>query len=203
MLLVSDWKHSVNGLATGDSTLEFRCQGCGRWYVRRPPLSLWIAGAILTVVACGLGLPFLYLAWRSQSFDARLPVVPGAPVPPMNFPGGPPPRSCRGCQRPAVAVKITRSKTNGIPTGTEFEYRCTSCRREFTIESVLGHLTSTLSGLAVAGVAAAFFTIAQSAGWRYGGGVVAAAAALLMLTQTVRRLLHRLQNPVFQPLQGA
>jgi len=157
---------------------------------------LWIGGALVTFATCGLMFPFLlYARWRSKALE-RVPVVPGAPFPALRFPGGPPRRLCGTCGTQARLVKVTRNTSRGIPTGTESEFTCDTCKVEFTIESPWGHIFSTFAGLIIAAISVAFFTQADSPGWRYGGGFVAAGLTLFVFVQSAMRIRNRFKHPL-------
>lgn len=197
MVLVSNWQHTTFGASTGVATRDYRCQSCGAKFTIHPKahvIGLWIAGVIL-LPTC-IGLPVLWLAWRRGGMEERLPVFPGAPMPQMRYRAGPPLRSCRACQGTASAIGIVRSTHNGIPTGTEYTYRCEACARQFVIESPLGQILSVLGAAMLAGGAAAFFLTAKHPGWKFGGSGVCALLTLVLFGQAVSRFLARFQNPV-------
>lgn len=196
VVLVNDWKHSINGLKTSESTRDYRCQECGAWFVRRSRarvLALWIVGVLLSLTP--VGIPCLYLAWRHQTFDRRLPVVVGAPMPPMRFPGGPPERTCQKCAAIAMPVRITRHTHNGLPTGTDSQYRCGGCGLEFTITDAWGHIFAGLMIAALAGVALAFHSWGTTPGWKWGGLGGATLGAVGIAIQYGTRLVNRQRNP--------
>ncbi len=195
--LVMEWQHTTGSIETGQVTKEYRCQQCGGWQVLPPRLrliSFYIVGGILSVTTCVLGIPFFYLAWRQKNFEKRVPLVSGAPVPRLRFPGGPPRRTCGKCGGVARALNITRHTHRGIPTGTEYGYECGQCKLTFTTENVLGHVTSTLTALAILGFAAGFLVLAKSPGWKWGGGLVALAAGLFMLWNAASAVVNRFKH---------
>jgi DNA-directed RNA polymerase subunit RPC12/RpoP len=192
------WNHTTWAQSTG-LTRELRCQSCGADYkIHRPGhvTGLWIAGVIMTLGTCVGGLPVFWMAWRRSQIEKRIPVVAGAPVPQVRFPGGPPKRTCAGCASPLSAAKVTRNTHNGIPTGTEFEYLCAKCGNSFVIESAGGHVFAVASFALMGGITAAFLILATTRGWRFGGGTVAALLAAFLLIQTLKRFGSRLRNPV-------
>lgn len=204
VLMVMEWQHTTGGFATGSVTREYRCQDCGKWQIRRPKttaIAWWVVGAIFTVTTCVFGLPWLYLAWREGQFDQRVPLVPGASVPAMRFPGGPPKRTCGKCGGIAHAVNITRHTHRGIPTGTDYDYQCAQCSLKFTTENVLGHVTSSFGFLALLGASLAFFAVAKSAGWKWGGTIVAGLLAGFLGWQNIERILNRYRHPPRQGLE--
>lgn len=197
VLLVNEWQHTGSFGATGEVTRDYRCQQCGAWFVRRSStraIGLWVAGVLL-LPACGLGLPFIWVAWQNGRFEERVRLVRDAPVPALRFPGGPPKRVHAGCGGVAHATQITRHTNRGIPTGTEYTYQCATCQAEFTTESWLGHVTSTLLSLVCVGVTLAFLLGADSPGWKYGGTAVMAVVTALVswngLSSFVNRFRHR------------
>lgn len=196
VLLVMDWKHSMNGMQTHESTKEYRCQDCGAWQVRQARsrvIAMWILGVIFSI-PCFFGLPFLFLAWRQSNFDKRVPIVPGAMVPRLRFPGGPPLRTCGKCSGRAKAMKITRHSHNGMPTGTDYEYVCAGCGLQFTTENFLGHAFSFFGGVVLAGVALGFAFGAKDLLWRLGGTIVVGALATFVLGQSVTRIMNRFKH---------
>ena len=114
----------------------------------------------------------------------------------MRFSDGPPLRACGGCPAPANVEKMTRTSHNGIPTGTEYVYRCTGCRREFTIQSPWGIVFGALMGLLVVAGAAAFVAWAEAPGWRWGGSGTCALIALLLLGGTVVQTTAYRRHPI-------
>lgn len=198
LVVVMEWQHTTSGFDTGEVTREYRCQHCGKWQVRRPKssaIAYWVVGGIFTVTTCVFGLPFLYFAWREGQFDKRFPLVPGASQPMMRFPGGPPKRKCGKCGGVARAVNITRHTHRGVPTGTDFDYQCGQCNLKFTTENVLGHVVS-LFGLAMLlGASVAFFAVAKSAGWKWGGSIVCGLLAGFVGWQNIERVQNRFKHP--------
>lgn len=198
VVLVHEWKHTSNfGGATGEATLDFRCQQCGRWYIKKPKSKIWaywIIGVIFLPL-CGFGAPFIYLAWRLQNFDRRVQVVQGAPLPPLRFPSGPPQRSCGKCEGVAAATRTTRHSHNGVPTGTDYVYTCQKCGLVFEVEDALAHSVGFVSGAAALGAGAAFFFLAESAGAKWGGGIVLALISGLAFLRGGERLWNRFKHP--------
>ena len=200
VVLVMEWQHTTFGAATSESTRDYRCQSCGAWFIKRARsrvIAFWILG-VLFLPSCLMGLVFLSLAWRQHTFDQRLPLVPGAPEPRLRFPGGAPKRTCGKCGGIAKAVRITRHTHNGMPTGTDSDYVCGQCGLEFSTENFLGHAFSTFGGLALAGVTAAFFFGAQSAGWKWGGTIVSALLTVFLIGQNAGRLFNRYKHKVLE-----
>jgi hypothetical protein len=200
VVLVTDWKHTQFGRESGESTKDYRCQGCGKWFIKKPKsreIAYWILGAIFTV-PCGFGIPWLYLAWRLRTFDRRVQRVEGAPLPPIRYPGGPPKRRCAKCEGVATAVKITRHTHNGVPTGTDHEYQCEKCGLTFETEDALGHTVGFFASAVVLGISAAFFFGADSAGWKYGGSIVSLLVAGVVIWQGVERLLNRKKHAAIE-----
>lgn len=196
VILVNEWQHTGTFGSTGEVTQDFRCQRCGAWFIRRSKMraiSLWVAGVLL-LPACGIGLPFLWLAWMNGRFDERLKVMPDAPVPATQFPGGPPQRIHAACMGVATAVKITRHTNRGIPTGTEYTYRCAQCAEEFTTETWWGSVTSMWSAVICAFVAFAFFTQGDSPAWKYGGSGVMVIITALVSWSGVSSIINRFKH---------
>src|SRR4051812_48867472 len=110
----------------------------------------------------------------------------------MRFRGGPPLRTCARCQGTGTAnvIKVTRHTTNGIPTGTEYDYKCTRCGHEFEIESAGGQIMSLFGSAVIGGIALAFVETAKSPWWSYGGGCVCALASAFLFYQCVLRLTN-------------
>ena len=200
VILVHDWKHTSMGQDIGQSTKEYRCQSCGVWYTRHARhkvIAWWIVG-ILLLPGCLFGLPFLIMAMRQRTFDRRVQVVEGAPVPPLRYPAGPPKRRCARCQGLAAAVKITRNTHNGIPQGTDYEYRCANCSHTFETESALGSIIGIIGAALCLGVAALFFIFATSAGWRFGGGIVSVLIGGVLGWATGEKLYNLKKYPAIE-----
>ena len=197
MVLVFEWKHSTWGLVTGQTTREYRCQSCGAKYTIHAParlLGLWIAGFML-LPAIFPGLVILYVVRSRSRVEKSIPVSPGAPLPTLRYRDGPPLRSCGQCAKVATAIRITRRTSNGIFTGTEYEYRCDGCSRTFVIESAGGQIFALLMSALVTGAAVAFWIWGNTAGWRYGGTAVCSLIALFLAGQLALRLSNRFRNP--------
>ncbi len=195
VVLVSDWKHSVFGAATGSSTRDYRCQACGARFTIHPRgklIGLWIAGVLTLPIFIGVVL--LAIAWRRSRADGANPVVPDAPVPQIRYRDGPPLRTCASCGGTAAAAKITRRTHNGVPTGTEYVYECSQCKRGFTIESLWGHTLSLFgSGLLLGGGLFVLATV-ESPLSRFGWGAALSFFGLVLLAQLVKRLRNRIAN---------
>ena len=200
VVLVSNWRHTSFGASTGQSTRDYRCQSCGAKYTIHAKANIWgywIVGGLLTLTTCVMGLPFLFLAWRRSSMEERLPVFPGAPMPALRYRAGPPLRACGSCGTgTASAISIVRSTHNGIPTGTEYTYRCSACAKEFVLESPLGQILTLVGAAALGAGAAAMFMTAKHPGWKFGGSIVLALLTLLLFVQAASRFLARFRNPV-------
>lgn len=195
VVLVGSWQHTSGGAATNETTRDYRCQHCGKKYRIRPRLHTTL-GMIVGVMAATtiIGLPVFFIYWRRHTVHKRIPPVAGAPMPPMRYFDGPPVRTCATCSVPAETVKITRKSHNGIPTGTEYAYRCPSCRVEFTIVSAWGIVFETMMALFVVAAGAGFLAWAESPGWRWGGSITCGLIALLLLGETVFRIRSRLRH---------
>ena len=197
-MLVHDWQHTGSfDTPTGMSTKDYRCQNCGKRYRVRPRLQT-ILGLFVGVMAATtiIGLPLFFVFWRRHTVPGRILPVPGAPMPAMRFPDGPPQRACGGCATAATVKKVTRHIHNGIPTDTEFVYRCGMCNREFTLHSVGGIVFNTLMALIVVAAAWGFVALAESPGWRWGGSGVCAAIALLLFGQSIAWIRAHAAHPI-------
>jgi hypothetical protein len=195
VVMVQEWQHTMFGGATNESTKDYRCQGCGAWYVKRASsrvIAFWIVGVLFSI-PCLFGAPLLYLAWRQQTFDKWLPLV-SAPAPRMRFPGGAPLRTCGKCGGRAKAMRITRHTHNGLPTGTDYEYVCGQCGLEFSTENFLGHAFSTMGGLLLGGIAASFYFGSEEPKWRWGGTIVMGLLTVFLLGQSTARMMNRLKH---------
>lgn len=202
MVEVFRWNHEAFGAATGEATIEYRCQHCGAWNIKQPKskvMALWIVGGVLTATTCLFGAPWLYFAWRAKSFDTRVPLMAGSPLPRIRFPGGPPQRTCGHCSGIATAIKVTRHRHKGVPTGDDFLYRCSGCKQQFETESWLGHVFSAVGGLVLVGVAFAFFFGAENAGWKYGGSLAMLLLFGLLGWQFTERIRNRFRHPEIPP----
>lgn len=197
VVCVMTWENRGSFSSTGTEE-EWRCQECGETFVKKPRMEViayWVVGVILAL-GC-VGLPFLWVAWRQQRFEQRLPVVPGVAQPRMKFPGGAPPRRCAHCDGEAKAVTITRHTHRGLPTGTTFEYECSGCKKGFTTESAWGHVTSLFGGALLGFISAAFLTARnESPGWRWGGGLGLGAFSAFVVGSSAVRLANRKKHPV-------
>jgi DNA-directed RNA polymerase subunit RPC12/RpoP len=198
VVLVHEWKRTVNGLSTNSSTRDYRCQNCGAKFSLHRKVQTWtfiIMGLIMAPALFPLG--FTWFGWRRLQRDKKNPVMPaGHPRPPMKFRVGPPARKCGSCGAPVILGKVTRNSTNGVPTGTEYEYACAGCRKQFVIESVWGHVFSSLTAAFVLGISVAFFAAAHHPGWRFGGGGVSLAIAIFLFAQVGVRMANRFRYPV-------
>lgn len=197
MVLVFEWKHTYSGVASTSSTRDYRCQACGAKFSLHPRITDWVfvvMGLLMGIAIFPLG--FALFGWMRLRRDAQNPIVPGAGRPIMKFKDGPPQRKCGTCGAPVALTKVTRRTSNGIPTGTEYEYFCTPCNNGFIVESIWGYCFSVLASLVVAGIALAFFYGATNPWWRFGGGGLMAAATLFVLGQTGVRISNRFTHPV-------
>jgi DNA-directed RNA polymerase subunit RPC12/RpoP len=193
--LVSDWKHSVWGGATGTSTRDYRCQACGAKFTIHPgmnSIALVVAGVLMLPIFIGI-VPLL-MAWRRSKTDAKNPIVPGEPLPQIRYRDGPPLRECH-CGGTAVAAKITRRRHNGVPVGIEIEYACGQCQKGFTIESAWGQALSLFFSLMLFGLALFAYSMAETPLGRWGWAVGLSLAGLLLAAQFVNRLRNRFAHP--------
>jgi hypothetical protein len=195
--MVMEWDHP-----TGEKSQEWRCQECGTWHVRHQKsrqIAWWIVGVLL-LPTC-IGLPFLYSAWRMKTFDQRVAPVPGAPLPRVRFPGGPPRRKCAKCGGVTRALEITRHTHRGLPTGDEYVYTCAGCGLKFTTQDVLGMITSSLAVVVLLIISLAFQFGATSMGWKWGGTLVAGALTGLLGWQWLEQLLNRFKHEPVRELE--
>jgi DNA-directed RNA polymerase subunit RPC12/RpoP len=193
--LVTDWKHTQWGSATGMSTRDYRCQACGRKFTIHPrmnAIALVIAGVIMLPI--GIGLIPLWMAWARSRTDKKNPIVPGEPPPHLRYRDGPPLRDCV-CGGAAVVAKIKRSTTNGLPTGTEVEYRCPQCQKQFTIESAWGMTFSLFSGALLFAIAFWAYAASDSALSRYGWGIGLSVLGGFLVWSFIERLRNRFTHP--------
>lgn len=150
---IRSWQHTTWGVSTGSATRDFACQSCGHRFTMVPKATLigiGIAAALLSVAcvpAPFVGGWFLYRLWPWW----RCPVVPGAPYPVVRFRDVEPLRTCAKCQSPAACRHVTRRRTNGIPTGTDYDYGCTRCGATFRMSSP-GGIVFSVFGAAFLGV---------------------------------------------------
>lgn len=201
VLLETDWAHSTFGVKSSQRTLDFRCQGCGvRFRIRSKAhrLGTLIAG-ILLLPTC-MGAPILGWAWWMHQQDPRNPVVPGAPLPPVRFAMGPPRRRCAACSGSCIAISVVANTHNGIPTGTDYTYRCTKCSHTFEIESPWGQVFNVMAALALGLIGLAVLIWAEGWGWRLGACVVGIGGALAWLYSGAKKLANVLRNPVDEAL---
>jgi DNA-directed RNA polymerase subunit RPC12/RpoP len=197
VVLAGRWQHTMGGTATGSTTRDYRCQHCGAKYRIRPRLQTTL-GLFIGVMAATtiIGLPILFVYWRRHNVHKRIPRAAGAPMPEIRFFDGPPLRACVGCSLPATVEKITRKTHNGIPAGTTYLYRCTTCTREFEIQSVWGIVSSALSALLVGAGAAAFLAWGETPAWRWGGAGVCALFTLVLAWDAVAETQKRRRHPI-------
>lgn len=197
VVLVFEWKHTYNGISSGTSTRDYRCQSCGARFSIHPKVSSWTFIVIGLVLAWGvLPLGFTIFGWWRLRRDSINPVVPGAPRPLMRFKDGPPQRRCGTCQHPVALTRVTRRASRGMPTGTEYEYACQPCKKTFVIESLWGHCVSIMGAGLLAAITGGLLIAATHPGWRYGGGAVALALTVFWVIQTAQRIANHFSHPV-------
>ncbi|MBX7113051.1 MAG: hypothetical protein K1X64_01860 [Myxococcaceae bacterium] len=176
VLLSMEWRHTVWGTPTNQTTRDFRCHACGAQFTLVPRSHAIIFMVMGVIMGCAIfPLGFSLWGWLALRRDKMNPVVPGAPPPRLRYRDGPPLRLCT-CGQNAVTTKITRERINGLPAGTEYIYQCGSCQQQFTVVSFWRHCAMAFSALVLLAIAAAFFTWATSPGWRYGGSVLSVIA---------------------------
>lgn len=141
-ICVTEWQHATMGLKTGSSTRDFACQRCGAAFSLDPKRELWVWGVMAALLSCtciGAIHPAAVTVWKAWPY-LKNPIVPGAEAPVIRYRPGIPARRCAKCGGTAPCVKVTRRRTNGIPTGTDFEYTCRGCGRRFTTVSAGSHV---------------------------------------------------------------
>ena len=216
------------GVSGGIAARDFACQACGATFRPRTRIQQWatvfiglmIGGFVLLLafmavvepITDGLvgylfalpwllvGGPLTYWALREFAGPWRHPVRPHAEVPEVRYRNTEPLRMCT-CGEIAMCVKIVENTHNGLPTGTDMDYRCTVCDKTFHIEDVLG---MSLSG----GVGGAFLVLGLgmlSAGFDDWQDAACVGAILLLgavvSAAPVFRLYDRYLHPVVY--QGA
>ena len=185
---VRDWKHTTMGISTGSSTRDFCCQNCGYRFTLAAKVRMWAWG-ICTLLFCVACIPSVifgsvvaYDAWQYQSN----PIVPDAPPPALRFRSDEPTRRCAKCGGIARCGQVTRTSSNGLPTGTDYDYRCDGCGNKFQLASAGSHVFN---------VFGATFCFALGFGcmpaglllWLMGAGVLAISAF---------QILAQIRNPL-------
>jgi len=159
----------------------------GRWV----NLNELMGGLVMTTIGGGLS------AWALREFAGpwRHAVVPDVAVPTIQYRNTEPLRMCT-CGEMAVCTKVVENTQNGLPTGTEMDYQCTSCSKTFVIENVLGMVLSggvglgfLLGGLAVLAAGVDDWQGAACVGFVVLLGLLSTAAAAM-------RLYDRYHHPV-------
>jgi hypothetical protein len=144
---VTEWQHSTMGVPSGIATRDFACQSCGAAFSLDPKRHLWIWGSMAALLSCtcvGAIHPAMVTLWKAWPY-LKNPVVPGAEVPVIRYRATEPVRRCAACGDVAACVRVTQRRTSGIPTGTDYEYRCRGCKREFTTTSAGGHVFNAIA----------------------------------------------------------
>ena len=159
---------------------------------------LW-GGLIFTAMLVVPALLWLRFAVGRRRAWTLHPVVAGVGLPPMRY--GPVlnrnerARRCGGCGGMAHLQKATRNRTNGIPTGTEYEYSCTGCKRSFTLESVGGTAFAFFGGLVLGGVGLLFVWTKSNDGGALACGGFFFFFWLAAWLMSGWRVARRLRNP--------
>lgn len=146
-ICVTEWQHTTLGMPIGIATRDFSCQACGAAFSLDPKRDLWIWGTLAALFSCtciGALHPAAVTLWKAWPY-LKNPVVPGAEAPVIRYRAGEPARRCAKCGGVAVCVRVTRRSTNGIPTGTDYEYECRGCRRQFTTVSAGSHVVNAIA----------------------------------------------------------
>jgi DNA-directed RNA polymerase subunit RPC12/RpoP len=197
VVLVFEWKHTYGGADSRYSTRDYRCQACGAKFSLHPRIGSWTFVALGILMSPAIfPLGFTLFGWMRLRRDGANPVMPNAPRPQLKYRDGPPVRKCVTCGNPVALTRVTRHTSRGIPTGTEYEYACGPCKKEFTIESAWGHTFSLMGGALVVSLGLAFLLTAQSPGWKYGGGGAMTLLAVFLIGQTGVRVSNRFRYPV-------
>lgn len=197
VVMVFEWKHTYNGIASGTSTRDYRCQHCGARFSIHPKVANWTFIIMGLVLAWGVfPLGFTVFGWWRLRKDTVNPIVPGAARPVMKYRDGPPRRKCSACNNSVALTKVTRRTSRGLPSGTEYEYACQPCQKAFVIESVWGHCVSIMGAGLIAGISGAFLVAGTTPGWKYGGGAVAGLIAGFLMVQTATRISNHWRYPV-------
>lgn len=178
---VRDWRHTSWGISTGSSTRDFCCQACGHRFTLVPKMKIWAWGIVLAILCIACIPPMIFgpfVAYDVWQYHAN-PPVPGAPLPAMRFRADEPTRRCAACGGFARCDHVTRTKSNGLPTGTQYDYQCDNCGKTFQLGSIGGHVFH---------VFGAIFCFALGFGclpaglllWVLGAGVLAISAFQIM-----------------------
>lgn len=190
VVVVRKWEGAVF------SANDYRCQSCGATPAIRD-LFLPILVGVLTLPAL-IGVVPLVIAFRRFRIRKMNPVVPGAVAPRIRFSAEDYPRRCKKCTGTAFPTRITRRRTNGIPSGIEYRYRCVACTTEFTTESWGGLTLNLLSFPLIVAVGLVAFSAGEHWAVRYLLGIGLVLVGLLMLGSTVGRIVAAVQNPLIE-----
>lgn len=130
------------GMPSGNATLDYCCQACGYRFSLTPMMRVWVwAGmSVLFIWTCFFPMFTVPMAAYGYWPYYRNPVVPDAPYPAIRFRASEPLRRCAKCGGVSRCTAVTRNTTNGIPTGTTYDYRCEKCSATFTLGSIGGHI---------------------------------------------------------------
>ena len=124
------------------------------------------------------------------------PIVPDAEVPEVRYRLADPVRRCV-CGQPVACHSVTDNRTNGVPTGTEWEYACASCERSFVIESAWGQVFTVFASSVVLALGAGLLSTASGQGagaWACAGVVALMGVGGWMLA--LARFVARFRYPV-------
>ena len=196
LICVSAWQHSTWGVRSNIVTRDCQCQACGVKATLHPGsriFALWVV-AVLLLPSVIPALIFALVALRRSRAWSKNPLVPGAPRPPIRFRAGPADRRCE-CGRVATLAKVTRHRTNWIPTGTEQIFKCGTCGEEFVIESVGGLLVTSLGASLLGAIAVWVLTSVESSMSRWGWGLGLTLVTVVLLGQLVSRVAAFSRHP--------
>ena len=222
-VVMRDWSGSrMFGLVQSGSTgqLDWVCQSCGRGFRTRPRgirilvgllfLPFFICGpvggiltfldgfdveALLFTLVLGLvgAVAVVIWAWPFLLL-LRARKIADAPYPEVRYTLTEPARRCT-CGGVATCTKVTETRTLGIRSGTEYEYRCHSCGEQFTIEDGLGMGLSFLVGGVFVIVSAIALPYTFHDWCLLSGDIIAFCIGLLAASMAVVRFLNRFRHP--------
>ncbi len=200
LVCLHGWDHSINGASTGRVTRECRCQSCGTVVKLHDPALIRMGRILGIVLMCSVvgflpGVIVFVAALRRDAKWRHNPVVAGGSLPAIRYPLGPGNRRCAACGATARIVAMTRTRHNGIPTGTDYDYACVACDHRFQTESGGGILLELVAGALCATFGIVALTSHAGAGVRFGLGGFLLLGGVAALYQAGRHVLAALHNP--------